>query len=332
MTGIQEYNQKYLKKIEKLVDDDAFLKKFAMHMQIDDISLSTIYEYLNCVKRFIRHTEKQSININNDDFSYYLSSVTYNENGELFSAAYRISIYQALKKYGDFLVEEQVLECNPMNKRKRPHMKESHRTLCKRENGYLSIPETQKMISNIQHGIGTKQSILRQREWKERDLSIVLVFLNTGIRCSALHKLDVNDVDIEKGTVIVNDKGGKTVVKQLSDDTLTVIKQWLSKRRMIIKENDTEALFISNQKKRLSQRSISYIIEKYAADIKHISPHKLRATYGTQLYNETKDIHFVQKAMGHSTPAVTQIYIRGDQHVAEKASDIMENLLKTCEN
>ena len=91
-----------------------------------------------------------------------------------------------------------------------------------------------------------------------------------------------------------------------------------------------DALFISNRKTRMDQSSISDVVKKYSSviDGKHITPHKLRATYGTQLYAKTGDLYLVQECMGHSNPKTTELYIRGQKNEAtQKASDIMTKLI-----
>ena len=78
----------------------------------------------------------------------------------------------------------------------------------------------------------------------------------------------------------------------------------------------------------MDQASIYRVVNKYASNIKgkHITPHKLRATYGTQLYEATKDIYFVQECMKHSNPKTTELYIRGNKNQTKKASDIMRSI------
>ena len=103
---------------------------------------------------------------------------------------------------------------------------------------------------------------------------------------------------------------------------------WIYIRENIV-DDDEQALFISNRKKRMDVSSISNVVKKYSKHInnKNITPHKLRATYGTQLYNETRDVLFVQDCMGHSSPKTTQLYIRDRKDNLKKASDIMAKLI-----
>ena len=115
----------------------------------------------------------------------------------------------------------------------------------------------------------------------------------------------------------------------MSDETIRILNNWLEKRKRLLNDKLEDALFISNQRTRIEQTSVYRIVNKYAKEIegKHITPHKLRATYGTQLYNATKDIYFVQQCMNHSNPKTTETYIRGVKNTTKTASDIMTNLL-----
>ena len=80
----------------------------------------------------------------------------------------------------------------------------------------------------------------------------------------------------------------------------------------------------------MDSTSIYNVVKKYSKNIngKNITPHKLRATYGTQLYNETGDIYFVQDCMGHSNPKTTELYVRDKKENRKKASDIMAKMIK----
>ena len=150
------------------------------------------------------------------------------------------------------------------------------------------------------------------------------------MRCSALYKLDVDNIDIVNKTVSVLDKGNKYKKYELSTDIITVVLDWLNDREKILGHKKEKALFISNERTRISQASIARIVKKYAYNIegKNITPHKLRATYGTQLYNKTGDLYMVQECMGHSSPKTTELYIRGKKNESAKiAADIMNKII-----
>ena len=209
----------------------------------------------------------------------------------------------------------------------RPKAIENQSTVVKREKGFLTQEEISEYIQTIEDN-DIHQYRQVGEDWNKRDLVMVKIFLNTGIRCSALSKLDVSSIDFENKTLIVTDKGNKVKLFDLPDDLLCEIKQWLRIRKTKVKGKET-ALFISNRRRRIDPVSISNIVNKYSINIegKHITPHKLRATYGTQLYNETGDIYFVQDCMGHSNPKTTELYIRGEKRNTKKASDIMSRIV-----
>ena len=326
MNGKQEYENKIENKINNLLLNNRNLTGY--YSFISDKAISTRYTYVCYVNNFLNYANKNPNQLTLDDFSGYMLFIQKTANGEKTTTGYRISVYSALKKYGTYLVASEQLSKNPMDYIDRPKAIDSQKTIEKRAIGYLSKPEIKKYISAIDNGVGSNRSKSRQKEWKERDLAMIMIFLNTGIRCSALMKIDINHIDFRKKTLTVTDKESYVNTYDLTDELLDIIKAWMFKREEILNDYKTEALFISNRKTRMDQASIYRIVNKYSSNIqgKHITPHKLRATYGTQLYEATKDIYFVQNCMHHSSPKTTGLYIRGNGNKTKKASDIMKNI------
>lgn len=327
MTGNNDYEMQYQKKIDKILGENNRMQGF--YSFIDNRSISTVYNYLLHINGFLKYLNEKPLNkLTVDDFSGYLLQKKKNNKGENTTSSYKIGVYSALKKYGKYLVASRQLDHNPMDYIDRPKPIESKKTIEKREIGFLSQNEIPQYIQNIEKGVGTTRSKNRQKEWKERDMAIIMLFLNTGIRCSALMKIDVTDIDFQTKKLLVSDKEGNVNDYELSNELLNVISCWLSKRAEILLENNVDALFISNRRTRMNQGAIYKVVNKYAAGIegKHITPHKLRATYGTQLYNATKDVYFVQQCMKHSNPKTTELYIRGVQSQTKAASEIMKKL------
>ena len=212
---------------------------------------------------------------------------------------------------------------------KRPKAKDSQETIVKRENGYLTERELKRYIRNVEIG-ATAPHRVQSVEWDIRDKAIILTFLYTGIRNSALRTIDVQDVDLKKKTLVVTDKGEHVRIFDIPDSLCDAIAEWLECRETIMKGYHSQALFVSRRKNRMDSGTVLHIVKRYAdkvIDDKNITPHKLRATYGTQLYNKTGDIYFVQECMGHSNPKVTELYIRDKKQNTKRAGDIMDNLL-----
>lgn len=325
MNGKEIYEENFKKRIDNIIknnQDKPYLKGFYNYMG-NSLSCSSKFNYVSFVVTFMNSNGKKVEELDFDDYTEFLSSI--NDA----TASYQIGVYSGLKKFAKYLVASRRTDYNPMDHIARPKFKEKEETIAKREKGYLEKKEIKKYLSSVKSGAGSDRAKAKQEPWKERDLLIVLLFLNTGMRCSALYKLDVSSIDLEGKVLIVTDKGDKIKQYVLSDDLIGHIKAWLIRREGLLDNKDENALFISNERTRLCQRSIGRVVSKYAENIKgkNISPHKLRATYGTQLLEETRDIYFVQQCMGHSSPSTTELYIRGQNNGNEtKASDIMSKI------
>lgn len=148
----------------------------------------------------------------------------------------------------------------------------------------------------------------RQRKMLEnthfRDYAILTLLLRTGIRVSECVALDVSDLNFNENSMCVVRKGRKEHILYFDKVTEEAIKDYLEFERPHYIENDSEkALFMSLRKRRMAVRSIQEMVSKYAmaaVSNKKISPHKMRSTYGTALYNKTGDIRLVADVLGHS--------------------------------
>ena len=323
MNGIQKYENNIERMIDNKLEDYPQLNGFINYISSMN-SLTTNYNYLIHVIKFLKASKKSIIDLELDDYTSYLASLKNKTSG------YQRCSYFALKRYSEYLLYSGKTNNNPMNKVSAPKNIESIKTKEKREKAFLTKEEVEYTFTNIEHGVGSHQAKMFQEKWKERDNAIMLLFLSTGIRCSALYKLDINNINWEESTLIVMDKGSKIHKYILPNKTINALQLWMDKRTVILNGRKEDALFISKNKNRLCQCSISNLVKKYTADIegKHITPHKLRATFGTHLYNETRDIKFVQDQMGHSSPKITEIYIRGNQDIDKKrAAQIVSKFL-----
>lgn len=163
---------------------------------------------------------------------------------------------------------------------------------------------------------------------RERDIAILTLMLGTGIRVSECVGINVDDVDMKNMAFKVTRKGGNMSVLYFSEevrDALDAYMDWRKKRLMQAGlYTDVEALFISLQNKRITVRAVENIVKKYtglANPLKSVSPHKLRSTYGTALYRETKDIYMVAEVLGHRDVNTTKKhYAALDEDIKREAS------------
>ena len=318
MTGTEQYNDNFDSMSRKRIAENCnkgYLAGFYDYLLVDT-SYSGSYGYLGCVINFVNYIDLiNPKDITMGDYTKFLANIKSK------SSSYKIMVYSALKKFSSYLMANYNCE-DYMQFIKRPKFKESIKTKKKREIGYMTEDEVKLFLKNIENS--NKPDC-----WKARDLAMAKVLLNSGIRCSALQKLDVNDVDFKKKTIEVLEKGEEAREIFLSDKTMLEIKNWIEYRSELVSDKEN-ALFISNHKCRIGEKTIYNTIKSYGMviDGKNITPHKTRSTYGTMLYNTTHDLFFVQENMGHASPKTTELYIRGQKkNNAKRASKIMVNVL-----
>ena len=176
----------------------------------------------------------------------------------------------------------------------------------------LDTDEVALLLDYIEHCGDqlTGQKRVYYEKNKERDLAIVTLLLGTGIRVSECVGLDIEDVDFKNNGIKFTRKGGNEMVVYFGPEVEKALKRYLEVRENIIPlEGHEHALFYSAQRRRIGVQAIENLVKKYAQQItttKKITPHKLRSTYGTALYQETGDIYLVADVLGHKDVNTTK--------------------------
>ena len=171
--------------------------------------------------------------------------------------------------------------------------------------------EVAMLLDEVEQGesLTDRQKAYHDRT-KVRDLALLTLLLGTGIRVSECVGLDIQDVDFKNGGIHIHRKGGKEVTVYFGAEVEDALNDYLAERQRIDPEPGSEnALFLSMQRKRMNVRSVENLVKKYAkivTPLKKITPHKLRSTYGTNLYRETGDIYLVADVLGHSDVNTTK--------------------------
>ena len=136
-----------------------------------------------------------------------------------------------------------------------------------------------------------------------RDTAIITLFLGTGIRISELVGLNDESIDFSNSSFVVTRKGGNQSILYFSEEVGEALAAYLAqKEEDPLVPPDEHALFLSMQYRRITVRAVENLVKKYAkivTPLKKITPHKLRSTYGTNLYRETGDIYIVADVLGH---------------------------------
>ncbi len=169
----------------------------------------------------------------------------------------------------------------------------------------LDADEVAMLLDYIEHCGDqlTGQKRMYYEKTKERDLALVTLLLGTGIRVSECVGLDVEDIDFKNNGIKVTRKGGNEMIVYFGPEVEKALKDYLAVREGITPLAGHEhALFYSTQRRRMGVQAVENLVKKYAREItttKKITPHKLRSTYGTALYQETGDIYLVADVLGH---------------------------------
>ena len=317
----QKYNQKLRALLNELPD---FCWDFFQGLETNNRSALTRYEYALDLKLFFRYLceevprfsgrAPQSLTLPDMDtvevreleqfidfIKFYVDEDgRYVENREK-SKARKIA---CLRTFYKFFFRREKLRTNPASLLETPKL---HDKAIVR----LEANEVADLLDAVEGGSGLTE---RQKAYHSatalRDTAILTLFLGTGIRISELVGLNVNDLDFSANAFRITRKGGNQVILYFSDEVAEALKAYLAERNEITPLPGHEnALFLSLQKRRITDRAVQNLVKKYsqsAVPLKKISPHKLRSTYGTMLYQETGDIYIVADVLGHKDVNTTK--------------------------
>lgn len=248
---------------------------------LDELNTLDLEEYMNYLKLY----EKDNIEYTN------------NEQGLKRK-------FSALRAMYNYFFNHEMIKNNPAVKVKMPRV---HEKAIVR----LEPNEIAKLLDEVESGDSlSKKQKQYHNKTKVRDLAILTLLLGTGLRVSECVGIDLKDINYDICGVKVRRKGGKESVVYFGEEVLDALLDYLEERKhMIPAEGHENAFFLSSQMKRIGVRTVEKLVTKYASlvtSIKHITPHKLRSTYGTTLYQETGDIYLVADVLGHSDVNTTR--------------------------
>lgn len=198
----------------------------------------------------------------------------------------------------------------------------------------LTDEEVRTMLRAVETGEGmTKKQLEYFEKTKKRDKAILLLFLTYGLRISELQQLNVDSFNFDRQEFKIYRKRGKESIMPMNISCDIAIHEYLDMER----KNDDElldehknALFLSLQGKRMTERQIRELVKKYTAialkttQKNGYSPHKLRATAATSLIGRGEDIFDVQLLLDHENVTTTQLYAKHKENVKKRLINNME--------
>lgn len=307
-----------------------YVKDYARSIH-HSVSPRTLYEYLKDIGKFLRYVSQKENGypslkeLEILDKAYFENYLIYLERYEENRKEYtndRASLKRklsALRQFFDYLFQNNLTSNNEIRKVAIP--KVHKKQIIRMEN-----KEAAAFLESVENGTGLSgKSLEYHKKQAVRDTAICSLMLSTGIRVSECAELNINDVDLREYAVHITRKGGDESIVYFSDEAADKLQDWLVQRQMMKIPKEEKALFLSSRNKRMGVRAMEYMVKKYAkiaVPMKHITPHKLRATYATELYQTTGDIYMVADALGHKDVKTTK----------EHYADLTENRKKQHRN
>lgn len=258
----------------------------AVDMEIEEIPVDDIDLYI-------------MNNVSLADLYSFLSFAANQRDNKNYARARKVA---CLKSFFKYLKKMKMIDVNPSIDLESPKINSRHPV-------YLTLEESKQLLASI------------DGENKERDYAIITLFLNCGLRLSELISIDISKINGDILTVI--GKGNKERTVYLNNACVQAVKRYLEVRPTD-GVTDKNALFLSERKRRISKRSVQYLVKKYIGisnlDTDKYSPHKLRHTAATLMYKYGKvDIRSLQEILGHENISTTQIYTHLDEDTLRDA-------------
>lgn len=282
----------------------------------------TIQEYYYDLRKFFKFLKKVKLDLDDDidkidvsridlefiqqitieDINKYLAYLSIKRSDKPVTRARKIA---AIKTFFNYMcIKRKLVKSNPTIELETPN-------LGKRIPKYLTLDESIALLHSI------------DGKFKERDLAIITLFLNCGLRLSELVNINISNIKDKK--LKVTGKGNKEREIYLNNACVGAIDNYL-KVRPQNGLKDKDALFLSKRGTRIGKRMVELIVKKYiilaGLDPKRYSPHKLRHTAATLMHKYGNvDIRTLQQLLGHSSISTTQIYTHIDDEQVKKSLD-----------
>ncbi len=258
-----------------------------------------------------------------EEYMEYLSLYTNSEDEEVLNEERGKSRKLAsLRSFYNYYFKNELIETNPAALVPMPKLHE-------KEIIRLEPDEVAELLDQVEAGTNlTKKQMSYHNKTAVRDTALLTLLLGTGIRVSECVGLDINDIDFANTRLKVRRKGGYEDVVYFGDEVYEALTAYMEERKHIIPmDGHEDAFFLSMQNRRITVRAVENLVKKYASNVtsvKKITPHKLRSTFGTNLYQETGDIYLVADVLGHKDVNTTRKHYAAmkDEHKRKAAKSL----------
>ena len=324
MSGRYEKEKKFENRIiEKLKHAPHVMEAYYYNLIGSGKSYATAYNYINYVMSFINFTygdncpedfynDIKAVHINK-----YIASLRTKEIGgveQRTSDSIKTVQWSALNSFFQFLIPEHIKE-NPVENTNRPKMKDQPKVT------YLTENEIADLLKYVESNANSRL--------KNRDLCWLKLGFSTGLRVSALVQIDVSDIDFKNNQIRVTEKGDYDEYVMFGKKMKDQLRKCIKDRESICDEVKTDALFVSQLGKRLSADMLAKQLAQYASNVtsKKVTPHVMRHSCATNLYEKTGDIYLCSKQLHHKNVSTTERYAELSNIKKREASNILDDLI-----
>lgn len=311
-----------------------------MHEFYDSLhtkSYSTRKDYVLYSYAFLRYLEESGKSIEtsalkditkNDINKYFSDVMPYKNQGKVVkptSSSYQAAVWSALNKFFSFLVPEYISE-NPILHTERPKVIDVvNKPALKPE----EITDVLKIINkNDETDNNDKATCLTSR-----NMLMFFILIKTGARIGAVREIDLGDIDVENMKLRLVSKGNKVKIYDIDEVIVEYYRKWLPFRAELLKDESSDALFISEKGNRLSYEAIRKLFHQCSESLNiHITPHTTRRTVATIIYKESGDLNLVQEKLDHADIRTSKKYLEKSSDYEKRATDILNKKIDASIN
>ncbi len=274
------------------MNNEDIIKDFSKDLLIEkNYSKNTIITYENNLTAFLKYSNKNFVDIKENDIKEYLKSLKENKISDRSIS----NLLSSLRSFYKYLIINKIISKNPLE--------------------FIEMPKIKKTLPNVlsMEEIDILLNITADDKYSYRNKAMIELMYATGLRISELVNLKISSIDFEMAILRTIGKGNKERIIPINEISLKILHDYIYYYRSeFIRKGNSDYLFISNKNNTKMTRQNFFMILKKLAMEKNIktefSPHTLRHSFATHLLQNGADLRIIQELLGHSDISTTQIY------------------------
>lgn len=320
---IEQENKLKVKIEDKLAQLPNIFREFYNYMEADSKSYGTCLRYISYVSDFMNFVSPNGTNnefynnVSVAEVRAYITSLRRRTDGDeevKNGDSIQATRWSALNTFYNFLVMDEYTEVNLMSKTKRPKNRTEKPVV------FLEKEEINEILDKVRAE--------SKPQYVNRDIALITLGVVTGVRVAALVQINIEDVNFKDNTIHVIEKGNKERYIKFGTNARNALSAWLLDRDTYFGEVETNALFISQWRERLSTEGVRMLMKKYADGIngKHVTAHTLRKSTATNMAKAGADLQTIANVLNHGSIQTTRRYAAAIESDKQKAVDAVDDM------